>query len=335
MSMQRHSPHSRYGVHPGPPARAARCERVARLLEFLQQHPTWRVQHLAETLGVHPMTIRNDLADLVRQGVVERGFGTVTFKRPEAVTTLPAKHRRDQLLSQLSRHEPQSVRELARSLGVHGITVRRDLEQLTALGLIERYAGLVRRASLPPDLPHTFRLYLHHPGKVQIAQRALSLIEDGEHIALDASTTALCLARLLVGRDVTVVTTGLDAAHLLAELKVPVTLLGGQLHPGSRSFHHAPDHPGLRMRIDKVFFSCAGLSSGGVLTEMHPGEVEAKQNLLRHARWRVSMIDHTKYGQSASWRLIRLQEVQVLISDRQLPLTLPDGVTFCAADQEI
>lgn len=119
---------------------------------------------------------------------------------------------------------------LVEDLGVSEDTVRRDLRDLAARGLVQRVHG----GALPPaPQPGSFaaRSELFTEEKAAIARAALALVADARVLMLDGSTTNLALARLLPpGRTGTVVTNAPAIAAALAEHPgLEVVVIGGRL----------------------------------------------------------------------------------------------------------
>lgn len=155
--------------------------------------------------------------------------------------------------------------------------------------------------------------------KVVIAAVACGLIEPGETIGLDASTTALALARRLVaaGLDLrNVVTTGLDAATSLAESDLPFTLVGGSFHSPARSFVGPLANSSLdRLHCSKVFFSAKGYSPAAGFTDAYPPEVECKEHLIASGGKVIALLDHSKFTVEALVTIVREDQVDLLITD--------------------
>ena len=209
------------------------------------------------------------------------------------------------------------IKDLALLLGVHEMTVRRDLDLLTEQGLLERTHGGARLAALAPsELEYSRRVHQHPEAKARIAIAALALIEEGDTVGLDASTTDLALARLLHQKAISAVVTGLDAANVLASSEVPFVLVGGHFHLPARSFTGGLFSSTLgKLRLDKVFFSCGAVSLGRGFTDHHLPEVESKEALLASGRQLIALVDHSKFGLEAFCQIVSLGGVHTLITD--------------------
>ncbi len=241
---------------------------------------------------------------------------------------------RQQFIMQQVRQAPPGsgvrIKDLAVRLGVHEMTVRRDLGLLNERGQLERTHGGARlRTQTRSEVDYGRRTQAHPEAKARIARAALEFIKDGDTIGLDASTTDLALARLLVEREVSAVTTGLDIATQLASSGVPFVLAGGHFHAPARSFTGGLLSNTLsKLRLDVVFFSCAGFTLERSFTDHHLPEFESKEALLSSRRTRIALVDHSKFGVDAFCQIVPLERVRVLITDLE-----PEGAVRQALER--
>ena len=138
--------------------------------------------------------------------------------------------RRQEILSRLRRDGKVVASQLVAELGVSEDTVRRDLRELAAGGLVQRVHG----GALPPPpaaASFTQRLEVAAEAKAELAEAALPLLEGAGVLLLDGGTTALELARRLpADRDCTVLTNAPPVAQALAaHPRAEVVLIGGRL----------------------------------------------------------------------------------------------------------
>ncbi|ADI16062.1 transcriptional regulator, DeoR family [Truepera radiovictrix DSM 17093] len=213
------------------------------------------------------------------------------------------------------------IKDLAKRLGVHEMTIRRDLDLLAEQGLLQRVHGgarLMQQAGA--EVAYAMRATQQVGAKARIARAARALISDGDTVGFDASTTALTLAQALGSAPIHAVVTGLDVANVLAAAKVPFTLVGGTFHERARSFVGSLVTGALaRFHLDKVFFSAKGLTVSAGFTDAHLPEVEVKERLIATAGTVVALIDHTKLGREAFCQIVPLERIDVLITDEVPP----------------
>src|SRR6478609_4239496 len=159
--------------------------------------------------------------------------------------SMSPERRREQILAHLSAQERTSVGELSQALDVSEVTVRKDLDQLEAQGLLTRVRGgavVSGRGRL--ERYFAAREQEHLEEKRRIAQAAARLIFSGQQIFLDASTTALQVARLIKDReDLIVVTNGLYIAlELTFSDNITTIVVGGTVRHRSSSLLGSFNH---------------------------------------------------------------------------------------------
>jgi DeoR/GlpR family transcriptional regulator of sugar metabolism len=145
-------------------------------------------------------------------------------------THLLSAERRRAILEALDRDGKVLAAGLVRELGVSEDTVRRDLRELAAQGLVQRVHG----GALPPaPQPGSFerRRETSSAAKAALAAAAVGLLHDAQVVILDGSTTNLELARRLpADRPRTVLTNSPPiAAALAAHPLADVVVIGGRL----------------------------------------------------------------------------------------------------------
>jgi len=213
------------------------------------------------------------------------------------------------------------IKDLAQSLGVHEMTIRRDLDALAGQGLLQRVHGGARLTQQAgAEVAYTMRLGQQPDAKARIAQAALNFIKDGDTVGFDASTTVLALAQRLTQAPLQAVVTGLDIANALAAAKVPFTLIGGTFHERARSFVGSMVTQSLaRLHLDTVFFSAKGFSLRAGFTDAHPPEVEVKERLIATGAQVVALLDSSKLGHEAFGKIATLAQIDILITDADPP----------------
>lgn len=149
-----------------------------------------------------------------------------------------ARERRAEITKLLLERGSVRVSDLSHQFGVSDVTVRSDLAALERQGALQRiHGGAVRPVDGSRLTPFQDRLGRNGRLKRWIGRRAAALIDDGERIFIDSSTTAYAVLSGLQERSgLTVVTDGLDAARSASENpRNRVTLVGGLLRPGRAS----------------------------------------------------------------------------------------------------
>jgi DeoR/GlpR family transcriptional regulator of sugar metabolism len=189
------------------------------------------------------------------------------------------------------------VSELAERFDVTEETIRRDLEKLEADGkLVRSHGGAV--PALEKEAPHWQREFVNQAEKEAIARTAARMVNPGERILLDASSTAWFLAQRLADLELTVITNSLHCALVLGEGgKAKVISPGGTLAATSLSFVGSETQQALRRyHGEKLFMSCRGLDLQRGASDISEEQAMVRRVLMEIADQRVLMVDSSKLG---------------------------------------
>ena len=231
--------------------------------------------------------------------------------------------RRQSLLDILRKQPGLRVPELAQALDVSEGTVRNDLNALEGEGRLKRvHGGAVLNDQGQFQNNSFVRRYKENvAAKLAIAHEAAVLVNDGDSILLDASSTAYYLARALSERKkLRVMTNGFEVARELAQNSSnTVILIGGVVNNDSSSVTGLLSEKIIaEMHIEKAFFSCSGFSLERGLTEVHFAEAQLKRKAIESSRQIIALVDSTKFGKEDLTPFARSDQIAYLISDSKL-----------------
>lgn len=237
---------------------------------------------------------------------------------------LLVEERRRRILEILETQERVTVEELVGRFGVSAVTIRGDLDALSAVGAVVRSHGGALKRIEARDEPITVKETLHHAEKTRIAQAALRMISDGETIILDSGTTTVEIARQIKTSDfqaLNVITNALNIAMELANLPhVRVIMIGGLLRQMAFSLVGPSAEHALRgLHADRLFLGVDGLDPEiGLMT---PDVLEAKLNaiMIEIAREVVVVADSSKFQRRSMSVIAKLDKVNKLITDNNAP----------------
>jgi DeoR/GlpR family transcriptional regulator of sugar metabolism len=215
------------------------------------------------------------------------------------------------------------VAELSEAFAVSEVTVRSDLTTLAKQGLVARIRGGVRALQLgQSEVGFDYRLRLEVERKRAIARAAAAMVNEGEAVALDASTTAYYLAlELRSKRELVVVTNGLLVATALADAPgITVLVTGGMLRLSAMSLVGDFGADVLRTtRINKGFLGARGLSLSRGLMDLNPDEVTIKQEMADACEQVYGIFDGTKWHRSALLAFVRVEDLAGIVTDSSAP----------------
>jgi DeoR/GlpR family transcriptional regulator of sugar metabolism len=246
----------------------------------------------------------------------------------DATSRRATRARHDALVA-LLREGVASVEALSARVGVSPSTVRRDLGRLEREGRIARtYGGaLVRDDFHERSFGESERI--NQQAKAAIAATAAGMLPAGGTVFLDAGTTCLALARVLVDRGpVTVVTRGLEAALLLSRApEVTVVLVGGEVRPLS----HGVVGPLSSLALDRLAFDVAFLGTDAVdpdrgLGEPTNRETYVKEQAAGRSEAVVLLADGSKLGPARLPAWLPLDPAWTLVTDASAPGDAVDAI---------
>ena len=228
------------------------------------------------------------------------------------------------ILTALQKSGTVSVEALSNDLQVSHVTVRRDLDSLESQGLLRRTHG--GAVSIEPLFYEPFRNDRSFQAQVEkladekrrIGRAAAALIQKGDIIALTPGTTTTEVVRgLPLNHDITVVTSTVNVAMELSKRKdLDVYVTGGHLHGDWFSLVGPTAAQSLsRVMIHVLFVGADGIDAKSGVSCYDPEEAQLNAAMVKHARKKVAVVDHTKFGIVAGWRICSTDEIDVLVTD--------------------
>lgn len=231
--------------------------------------------------------------------------------------------RRSKIMSILYDKKSILVQEAAVTFGVTEETIRRDLKELENQGLLSRtYGGAVLSDDTKTEAPLEIREGINIAGKDSIGKYAARMINDGDTILLDASTSSLYVAKHIKSKkNLTVIT---NAERIILELSScdDMTLIstGGILRNKSLSYvGHATENAIGNYYANKLFFSCKGFSPKRELTDSNEQESEIRKTMIRCSNQVIFLCDHTKFDKVGYVNTAKLSDIDIIITDTAFP----------------
>jgi DeoR/GlpR family transcriptional regulator of sugar metabolism len=250
------------------------------------------------------------------------------------------------MLERIQRDGGLSVAELARSYAVSPITVHRDLEQLAREGLVERVHGGARALAQPESVAAraiatawSQRVEQAAAAKEAIAARAAELVAAGSTIFLDASSSALCLARRLMEdppNELTLVTSSPAIAYEMQAEPVHVIVTPGELDQHMKMIAGRWTIEFVsQLNFDLAFVSAAGLTLEEGLTTSRRPLADVVNAARSNAKRTVALIDASKFGQASLLTIMRADDPDLIITDSDLAAELAGAYEAAGVNLEI
>lgn len=232
-----------------------------------------------------------------------------------------AAERRNQIYEKLKKEKKVVVGELSRFYQVTEETIRRDLEKLEKDGLaVKSYGGAILSENTSIDLPFNIRKKHNATGKQKIAELVAGLVNPGEHIMLDPSSTTVFIAKALKKKDkLTVVTNSVEIMLELSDMpEWDVISTGGMLKNGALALVGSRAAEGiLAHHVEKTIISCKAFDLEQGFMDADEEFVCAKQMMLKAGTERILAVDSSKFGRKSFGRVGRLADIDVLVTDKK------------------
>src|SRR5271163_1673896 len=215
------------------------------------------------------------------------------------------------------------VVDLAKQFHTSQVTIRKDLEILHVKGRVHRTHGgaLPAHEGALEDPTLREKEKLHRKEKIQIANAAAQMVEEGQVVILDSGTTTTAIARALRHhQNLTIITNAVNIAAELAGSSLEVILTGGTLRKNSFSLVGPIAEETLRrLNADILFLGVDGFDVHSGLST--PNLLEAKVNraMMDVARIVVAVCDSSKFGRRSLSLIAPPSAVHRVITDRLAP----------------
>ncbi len=252
--------------------------------------------------------------------------------------------RRQSLIDTLRKQPGLRVPELARVLDVSEGTVRNDLNALEQQGVLVRVHGgaVLNQQDQFQDASFARRYQQNAAAKLAIARAAAVLVNNGDSILMDASSTAYYFAKALAERRrLRVMTNGFEIARELAQNTTNmVILIGGVVNNESSSVTGLlSEHIIEELHIQKAFLSCSGFSLERGMTEVHLAEAQLKRKVIESSQQLYALVDSTKFGKEDLTSFARPQKINRLFTDSHLSPEWAErlkqaGIEFTICEEE-
>jgi DeoR/GlpR family transcriptional regulator of sugar metabolism len=230
-------------------------------------------------------------------------------------------NRRDLIVDAIREAGFGRTSDLSSRFGVSSVTIRHDIDALSALGRVQRTYGGAIATPDGLDTPFALRSAQNRDAKVRIGIAAAATVRPGETILLDSGTTVLEVARRLPERaDITVVTGALNVAmEAAAREGVTVIVCGGKLNSRTLSTADAQYERQLsQVYADRLFLGTYGVDLERGLCERSHDIAEVKRALMRAARQVTLVCDASKFDSTAPIAAAELRSIDGIITDASL-----------------
>lgn len=239
--------------------------------------------------------------------------------------TIFAEERRRLIVELVNENTKATVQELCHTFSVSSATIRNDLRSLEDSCLLKRtHGGAISCRSVNYEINSYERAEARLAQKAQIAAKAVSLIKEGDTIALDTGTTTFELAKLLTKfHDLTVVTNDLQIALYLEQYSnANIFLAGGFLR---RDYHCTVGNKALDavsdFNVDKAFIGANGISLTRGIATPNTDTAEIKEAFITISDRTAIIADSSKFDRTSFSKFADFEDVAMIITDNRVDQT--------------
>jgi len=229
--------------------------------------------------------------------------------------------RKNQILTILQEDKRVLVSDLSLRFEVSEETIRRDLEKLENEGyVVKTYGGAVIKENNNIDLPYFIRKNRNVISKQRIGELAAELVNDGESIMLDASSTAVFIAKKLKAKkNITLITSSIEILFELADVTGwKVISTGGEMKDGTLSLVGSKTESMIKSyNVDKAFISCKGFEINSGITDPNDLIASVKIAMFSSAKEKILAIDSSKFDMVSFVKIATSKEVDIVITDKK------------------
>jgi len=226
--------------------------------------------------------------------------------------------RRALILNKLNFETSRSVFSLSNELKVSLATIRRDLNFLEKEGSLKRTHGGATLKNTAANQKFTTRENISKESKIQIAQKAIELVNSGNSIFINDGTTNYYFAKLLLNlkSNLTIITSGLNTASILSENNNFLCyLIGGQVKNLilATSGSHAENMID-NFNPDIAFISSDGFTAKEGLTFAYEGEANIAKRMIERSKKSVALITEEKLNFIENITSVKSKNIDILIT---------------------
>jgi DeoR family transcriptional regulator, glycerol-3-phosphate regulon repressor len=230
--------------------------------------------------------------------------------------------RQSRIVEQVEQQGFVTIDALARDFAVSAQTVRREIIRLDELGVIQRFHGGAGRRGSGERMSYELKQTQSADLKRRIGLAMAGVIEPGQAIFLDVGTTAEAVATAILGLErLTIVTPSGSVARILAaNTALDVVITGGRVvGPDCSMVGPLALKAVEAYRFDWSIISCSGIDEAGAVLDFDADKIALKQTAMGLAGRKVLVADSTKFGRSALSLLARIEDFDLLVTDKPPP----------------
>ncbi len=214
------------------------------------------------------------------------------------------------------------VELLASAFEVTTQTIRRDLNELSQIGLLARVHGGAVVSNRVANVAYAERRSVAAPEKQAIGAATAAMIPDGCSVILNIGTTTEEVARALVDKnDLVVITNNLNVVNILSGTpRKEIILAGGVVRQSDGAIVGDEAVEFIRrFRADYAIVGCSAVDEDGAIMDFDLREVAVSRAIVENARRSILVCDRLKFDRTAPVRICSVADVHAVVTDAPPP----------------
>ena len=212
-----------------------------------------------------------------------------------------------------------AVDDLVARFEVTPQTIRKDLNELCDLGVLQRFHGGAMFAAGVANVGYESRRNISSEAKRMIGERAAQLIPNNCSLFINIGTTTEEVARALGNHQgLMVITNNLNVAQLLrGQPHIEVIVAGGVLrHADGGIVGEAAVDFIRQFKVDFAVMGVSGIDIDGSLLDYDFREVSVSRAIMAASRRSILVADAMKFSRSAPVRIGHIADLDFLVTDQ-------------------
>ncbi len=215
---------------------------------------------------------------------------------------------------------------------VSSMTLRRDLARLEEQNAVLRIPGgalSVNSVLRAKEADFSERINFNTAEKIEIAEKAVALVEPQSCVFIDGGSTTTYFARALPDDNFYVLTNALVIAEtILRKEKPTVALLGGDLRKNNfiTVGQTCADY------IDKINIQTAVMTATGFIKDVggftcgNQAEAEVKRHVIKKADFVIMLLDSSKVNKKTPYTFANLSDINCMVVDKNFSKELKTSI---------
>lgn len=221
---------------------------------------------------------------------------------------------------------------------VSSMTLRRDLARLEEENAVLKIPGgaiSVDSVIREKEADFSKRINYYAQEKLEIADKAVKLVESNSCIFIDGGSTTTYFARALPDDDFYVLTNAIVIAEtILRKEKPTVSLLGGDL----KKNNFITVGKSCLDFIEGVNIQTAVMTATGFIKEQggftcgNQSEADVKRKVIEKADKVIMLLDSSKLNKKTPYTFAKLEDVDCLVVDKNFSKELKNNITISGVE---